>query len=120
MNDLRLARFVLAAALVAACSSPAQKPSAEEREIAAMAPLKAHYSDLVMGFDVHPASTLVVSIDLQSYVETDDDTLKAMRSDALKRWRAAWIAAHPRAHATVQVRFIDFIGRKVAIESSKV
>jgi hypothetical protein len=120
MNDLRFGRFIFAAALVAACSSAASKPSAEEREIAAMAPLKQHYAGLVMGFDVHPAATLVVSIDLQSYVETDDDTLKAMRKDALRRWRAAWIAAHPRAHATLQVRFIDFIGRKVATESTKV
>ena len=38
----------------------------------------------------------------------------AMQRDALKRWRAAWIAAHPREHATLHVRFIDFIGRKVA------
>jgi hypothetical protein len=118
MNDLRLARCAVTAALLAACSGPAQKPSVEANEIASMAPLKRHYSDIVMGFDVRPASTLIVSVDLQSYIETDDDTLRAMRREALARWRAAWIAAHPRAHATVHVRFIDFIGRKVATEST--
>jgi hypothetical protein len=119
MSDLRLRRLVLAAVFVAGCGSPAQKPSAEASETAAMAPLKRHYSDIVMGFDVRPASTLIVSVDLQAYVETDDDTLKAMQREALARWRAAWIAAHPHAHATLHVRFIDFIGRKVATESTK-
>ena len=84
-----------------------------------MAPIKHKYSDLVMGFDVHPPSTLVISVDLQSYVETDDDTLKAMRRDALARWRAVWLASHPHAHGVLQVRFIDFIGRKVATETTK-
>jgi hypothetical protein len=120
MIDLRLAPLALVAALAAACTSPAQKPGAEVAEIAAMAPLKHKYSDVVMGFDVHPPSTLVVSVDLQGYNDTDDDTLGAMRRDALARWRAAWIAAHPHAHATLHVRFIDFIGGKVATESTTV
>lgn len=121
MNDLRrLASTVLAAMLLAACSSPAQSTRSEAAEIAAMAPLKHKYSDIVMGFDVRPASTLIVSVDLQSYIETDDDTLKAMRREALQRWRDAWIDAHPHAKATLQVRFIDFIGRKVATESTNV
>lgn len=120
MNRLRLAPLALVAALAAACTSSAQKPSAEAEEIAAMAPLKHKYSDVVMGFDVHPPSTLVVSVDLQSYIDTDDDTLAAMRRNALARWRAAWIAAHPHAHTTLHVRFIDFIGRKVATESTTV
>jgi hypothetical protein len=120
MNDVRLVRLALLAALLAACTSPAQKPTIDAAEIAAMAPLKRHYSDIVMGFEVRPASTLIVSVDLQSYIETDDDTLKAMRRDALAHWRAAWIAAHPHRHVLLQVRFIDFIGRKVATESTKV
>jgi hypothetical protein len=119
MNDLHLASLALVAVIVAACS-PAQKPSAEADEIAAMAPLKHKYSDVVMGFDVHPPSTLVISVDLQGYDDTDYDTLGAMRRDALARWRAAWIAAHPHAHATLYVRFIDFIGGKVAAESTTV
>lgn len=84
-----------------------------------MAPLKSRYSGLVMGFDVHPPTTLVVSIDLQQYIETDDDTIAAMKRDALAHWRSAWIAAHPHAHATLTVRFIDFIGRKVAVETTR-
>lgn len=119
MNDLRLARFVTLASFIAACSSPTQQSSVTD-EIAAMAPLKQKYSDLVAGFDVRPASTLIVSVDLQNYIETDDDTLKAMQRDAIARWRAAWTAAHPHAHSTLYVRFIDFIGRKVATETTKV
>lgn len=120
MSDLRLAGFVMIASLVAACSSPAQRPSAEADEIAAMSPLKQKYPDVVAGFDVRPASTLIVSVDLQNYIETDDDTLKAMQRDALTRWRAAWTAAHPHAHSTLYVRFIDFIGRKVTTEATRV
>lgn len=120
MTDLRLARHGLLAILLAACSSPAQRPTGDEAEIAAMAPVKHKYSDIVMGFDIRPASTLIVSVDLQNYIETDDDTLKAMRRDALTHWRASWIAAHPQAHATLHVRFIDFIGRKVATESTSI
>jgi hypothetical protein len=119
MSLLRPALAVVAA-LAAGCTSYAQKPSAEADEMAAMAPLKREYSDVVMGFDVHPASTLVISVDLQGYIDTDYDTLDAMRRNALARWRAAWVAAHPHAHATLHVRFIDFIGRKVATESTTV
>jgi hypothetical protein len=119
MTDLRLARAAVLAAMLAACSSPTHG-DVGDAEIAAMAPLRHHYSDIVMGFDIHPPSTLIVSVDLQTYIETDDDTLAAMRRYALARWRAAWIASHPHAHATLQVRFIDFIGRKVATESTTV
>jgi hypothetical protein len=85
-----------------------------------MMPLKRQYSDVVMGFDVHPQTTLIVSVDLQQYIETDDETIAAIRRDAVGRWRAAWIAAHPHQHAILHVRFIDFIGRKVVTESTKV
>lgn len=120
MNDLSLARTFMLALLLADCSSPAVQRSVDEAEIAAMAPLKHQYSDVVMGFDVRSQSTLIVSVDLQAYIETGDDTLAAMKRAALARWRAAWIAAHPHAHATLHVRFIDFIGRKVAEETTKV
>ncbi|HLX26598.1 MAG TPA: hypothetical protein VKR05_06360 [Candidatus Cybelea sp.] len=120
MNDLRLVRAAALAVLVAACSAPSQTRQSNDAEIAAMMPLKRQYSDVVMGFDVHPQTTLIVSVDLQQYIETDDETIAAIRRSALARWRAAWVAAHPRQHAVLQVRFIDFIGRKVATESTKV
>ena len=119
MNDLRALRNAALAVLFAGCSSPAQQRS-DDAELAAMAPLKRHYSDVVMGFEVRPQDTLIVSVDLQTYIETDDDTLKAMQREALARWRSAWMAAHPHAHALLVVRFIDFIGRRVATESTKV
>ena len=121
MNELRLVRYALLAALLAtACSSPAPQQRTNDAEIAAMAPLKQRYAGLVMGFDVHAPVTLVISVDLQQYIETDDDTLMAMRRDALARWRSAWISAHPRRHGLLHVRFIDFIGRTVATETTKV
>lgn len=120
MNDLRPVLAAAAAVLIAACSSVSQKPESTDAEIAAMMPLKRQYSDVVMGFDVRPESTLIVSVDLQQYIETDDETIAAIRRDALARWRAAWVAAHPHQHAVLQVRFIDFVGRKVATETTKV
>lgn len=85
-----------------------------------MAALKAQYSDLVAGFDIRPPTTLIVSVDLQNYIEADDQEIAAMKRDALARWRAAWSAAHPHAHSVLHVRFIDFIGRKVGTETTKV
>lgn len=106
--------------MLTACSQPSPQQQLDDAEIAALAPLKAHYSDVVMGFDVKPETTLIVSVDLQHYIDTDDDTLAAMRKEALARWRAIWRARHPHAHALVHVRFIDFIGRLVAQESAPV
>lgn len=120
MNELRFLRFAVLAALLSACSSPAPQQRTTDAEIAAMAPLKHQYSGLVMGFDVRSPETLVVSVDLQQYIETDDDTLKAMQRNALARWRAAWMAAHPHGHATLHLRFIDFVGRTVATKTTKV
>jgi len=119
MNEVRALGFVTLAALLASCASTSN-PSQADREIAAVSSLKHQYSGLVMGFDVRPADTLIVSLDLQQYIETDDQTIAAMKRDGLARWRSAWSAAHPHEHGTIHVRFIDFIGRKVATESTKV
>ena len=59
-------------------------------------------------------TTLLVSLDLQAYIGMDDDAAAAMRRTVAARWRSAWSAAHPGVHATLHVRFIDFIGRKIA------
>ncbi|HEY1867682.1 MAG TPA: hypothetical protein VGG70_05250 [Candidatus Cybelea sp.] len=120
MNVVRLASSAAFALLISACSGPAANQQTADAEIAAMMPLKRQYSDVVMGFDVRPQSTLIVSVDLQQYIETDDETIAAIQRDALARWRAAWIAAHPHQHAVLHVRFIDFIGRKVATKTTKV
>lgn len=121
MNALRVSRAAaLAALFLGGCSAPAPNQRADDAEIAAVAPLKHKYPDIVMGFDIKPQTTLVVSLDLQHYIDADDDTVAALKRDALERWRAAWTAAHPHAHATIAVHFIDFIGRKVATESAKV
>lgn len=119
MNDLRPLRRALAALLLAACSSPPQH-GVDDTELAAVAPLKQRYAGIVMGFDIKPATTLVVSLDLQAYTDADDDTVAALKRDALVRWRTVWAAAHPHDHAALEVRFIDFIGRKVATETATV
>ena len=71
-----------------------------------------------MGFDIRTPNTLIVSLDLQRFIEMDDDAVAAMERVAVARWRSAWLAAHPHAHETLHVRFIDFIGRKVAEKST--
>jgi hypothetical protein len=106
--------------MLVACSQPSPQQRLHDAEIEALAPLKSRYAGIVMGFDVKPQTTLIVSIDLQGYIDADDDTLAAMRKEALVRWRSIWVARHPGDHAVVSVRFIDFIGRKVAQESTPV
>jgi len=106
--------LALVAAAVAACSSPSPHEQAVTNEIAQLTPLKTTYSGVVMGFDVRDDTTLLVSLDLQSYIGMDDDAAEAMRRAIVQHWAAAWSTAHSGAHATLHVRFIDFIGRKIA------
>ncbi len=118
MADLRVGAYAALAGLLMACSARSPQQRIDDAELAAVAPLKQKYSGVLMGFDVRPQSTLVVSVELQRYIETDDDVIEAMKRDVLARWRAAWTAAHPGTHAPLYVRFIDFIGRTVAREST--
>jgi hypothetical protein len=120
MADLRLLVSTAMAAFVTACSAQSPQERTDAAELAAVAPLRQQYSGLVAGFDIRPQNTLIVSLDLQQYIETDDDVIAAMKRATLARWRAAWIAAHPHEHGLLTVRFIDFIGRRVAQETTKV
>jgi hypothetical protein len=112
-------RYALLSALVAGCSGPSPQQRAQDAELAAVTTLKQRYP-VIAGFDVRPATTLIVSLDLQQYIEMEDDEIAAMKHATVKGWRSAWSAAHPHAHALLEVRFIDFIGRKVATETTKV
>jgi hypothetical protein len=114
MTGLRFLAHAVVAMLAVACSSPSARERTDDAELAAVAPLKAQYSGVVMGFDIRPPETLIVSLDLQSYLDMDDDDAAAMQRTTLLRWRSAWKSGHPHAHAVLHVRFIDFIGRKVA------
>ncbi len=107
--------------LSAACASP-QAPAerAVSSEIAQLSALKHSYPGVVMGFDVRNDTTLIVSLDLQGFIGMDDDAADSMQRTVVAQWRAAWSSSHPGAHATLHVRFIDFIGRKVAERSSRV
>ena len=105
----------------AGCSSP---PSPRERatsaELAQLSPLKQRYAGIVMGFDVRNDATLLVSLDLQTFIGMDDDAATAMKRTVAQRWRGAWTSAHPATHAVLHVRFIDFVGRTVAEQSIRV
>ena len=113
-------RILALAAIVAACSSPAPQQRADAAMLNDLAQLKRQYPDVVVGFELRPKDTVIISLDLQRYIEMDDDAVIALKRDALARWRSAWIAQHPHEHAVLHLRFIDFIGRKVADESTKV
>jgi predicted naringenin-chalcone synthase len=115
---LTLVRHLACIAGIAAAIGCASAPSPRERvtsaEIAQMSSLKRTYSGIVMGFDVRDDTTIVVSLDLQTFIGMDDDAAAAMKRGVAERWRSAWSSAHPGGHATLHVRFIDFIGRKIA------
>jgi hypothetical protein len=110
---------VLALAGLAACSAPSASDRVTAAELDAVAPLKRQYPGVVSGFDIRTPDTLTIALDLQSYIDMDDDAVAAMQRHALATWRAAWVAAHPHADATLRVRFIDFIGRTVAAKSTR-
>jgi hypothetical protein len=112
-----IAVFVLVA--LAACTAPSASDRAAATELNAVAPLKREYAGVVSGFDIRTPDTLTIALDLQRYIAMDDDAVAAMQRHALATWRAAWIASHPHANATLHVRFIDFIGRTVAIRSTR-
>ncbi|MBV9262892.1 MAG: hypothetical protein JO324_01135 [Candidatus Eremiobacteraeota bacterium] len=117
---MRIATSITVALLVAACASPSSQERMSGAEISDMSALKRQYPDVVSGFDLRPRDTLVVSLDLQHYIEMDDDAVVALKRDALERWRAVWVRHHPGEHATLHLRLIDFIGRKVADETTRV
>jgi hypothetical protein len=120
MAEVRFLTRIVLAALLAACGTPSAQQRSNEAELDALAPLKQQYAGIVMGFDLRAKNTLIVSLDLQHYIEMDDDAVDALKRDALARWRSAWIAQHPHEHGQLHLRFIDFIGRRVADESTKV
>lgn len=74
-----------------------------------MTPLKDHYPDVVMGFDFH-GNSVDVSVDVNSENDMDDSKDAAMKAEALRRWRSAWMQTHPGAHGTLTVRILDFRG----------
>ncbi|MDE2481797.1 MAG: hypothetical protein KGN02_06370 [bacterium] len=107
----------LALALLAACSSP--PPSADDTAAAKLAPLKARYPQVIMGFDVH-GTTVNVSVDLDQLVSMDEDKEDAMKAVALKTWAKTWSEVHPHQHASLTMRIIDFRGNQESAAHIKV
>jgi hypothetical protein len=120
VTGVRSVFSIALAALIAACAGPTPQERAHAAELNDLAALKRQYPDVVMGFDLRHDDTLIVSLDLQHYIEMDDDAVAALKRDSLARWRAAWVAQHPHEHAVLHLRFIDFIGRRVADETTRV
>jgi hypothetical protein len=122
MTGLR--RLTCVAAILALFSVGCSSPSTHERvvsdEVDRLNTLEHHYPGVVTGFDVRGDTTLIVTLDLQSYIGMSDDDAAAMKHAVVERWRSVWSALHPHEHATLHVRFIDFIGRKIAEQSVKV
>jgi hypothetical protein len=106
-------------AILAACATPSASDRITAAELNAVAPLKHQYAGVVSGFDIRTPDTLTIALDLQRYISMDDDAVAAMQRHALATWRAAWIGSHPHANAMLHVRFIDFIGRTVAVQSTR-
>ena len=105
-------RFIIAAVVVAltACNSqPSPDEQIETTERAVMQPLKTQYPDVVMGFDFH-GTTADVSVDLNEEIQMDDAKEDAMRAEAVRDWREAWMRAHPHEHAHLLLRILDFRG----------
>jgi hypothetical protein len=106
-------------AAIAACSSPSAQEQTTAAELAALAPLKAKYPGVIMGFDIPRDTTLIVSVDLQALVDAQDDNGKAMHADSLAHWRTVWLAQHPHEHATLLLRTVDFRGNLILQGSTK-
>lgn len=88
----------------------------ESAERAGLAPLKAKYAGVIMGYDFH-GKAVDISVDLQAYDETDDDKIASMEKDALRAWRREWLRAHPRDRGTLTVKFLDFRANVIMQES---
>ncbi len=95
--------------LIACNAQPSPDEQRDTTERSAMAPLKEHYPDVVMGFDFH-GNTVDVSVDLNKEIDLDDDKDEALKAEALRRWRTAWLRTHPGENSTLTVRIIDFRG----------
>jgi len=119
VTDVRRLLNIALAATLAACG-PTPQERVHAAELNDLAALKRQYPDVVMGFDLRHDDTLIISLDLQQYIAMDDDAIAALKRASLARWRSAWIAEHPHEHAVLQLHFIDFIGRRVADETTRV
>jgi hypothetical protein len=119
MFDSRSIAGVMLAFVVACSSSPSKSDQIEDQERAALAPLKAKYPDVVMGYDFHGPS-VDISVDLNAMTSMDEPVEDAMKAQALRDWKSAWVTAHPGQHGVLTVRILDFRGNQESKESTRV
>ena len=101
-------------------SSESSRQMTVDREIAALAPLKAGSENTIVGMDVKDNTELVLSLDVEAWTSIDEDDDTAIEALALKDWKAAWIHEHPGLHAILHVRFVDYHGSPVYNERTTV
>ena len=120
MSVFRTVGILTLAALAVGCA-PHESPAAADAdaETAALAPLRAQYDDTVTGFDVS-GTTVKVALDLQKYDYMDPDAMPDFRRAVAARWRSVWAARHPHEHALLTVHFIDYFGKTVATETTRI
>lgn len=110
-TSIRVTGALMALSMLAACATaPTPQERAEATEQSVLAPLKAKYPAIVTAFDIS-GKRLDLSIDANGYIQTGDDTIVQFKSDAAAAWRKAWTKAHPREHATLTLRFMDYMNR---------
>jgi hypothetical protein len=114
-----LAAVAFALAVAACSGQPTHDQAAATEEIAALQPLRAEYDNAVTGFIVK-GDQLDVSIDLNTYSTIDEDDVPLLQAEVVRRWREAWAAQHPREHAQLTVRFVDYHGKPFLIKNVRV
>lgn len=120
MSNRRIAGAALALATLAGCAgSTSPQATAADAETTALAPLRAKYDNTVTGFDVN-GTRVDVSLDLDKFDSMDPNDMPGFKADVLRAWSAAWSAQHPHQHAVLTVRFLDYFGKTVTTETSKV
>lgn len=122
MTTLR--RLGVLAALVCALAGCAQTtaPKADTvlaREQSAVSPLKDKYKDVITGLEVKDR-TLIVYVEPNAMYSMDEDSEAAMKADALKRWKSAWVKEHPRQHGVLRMDVRDYLGREISTTTTTV
>ncbi|HEV2260842.1 MAG TPA: hypothetical protein VGR69_00940 [Candidatus Rubrimentiphilum sp.] len=117
---MRAACGVFAVMLLAGCAQPATTTtSTGDRELAALQPLKQHYSDVIQGMDAG-GKTLDIFVNEDQLNSIDPSVEDQFKAEALRRWRTVWQNANPGKRATVRIRLRKYFGQTLFSESANV
>jgi len=122
MTTLRSLGVLAALAYALAGCAQTTAPKANTvtaREQDAVAPLKDKYKDVITGLDVKNR-TLVVYVEPNAMYSMDEGAEAAMKAEALRRWKTAWVKEHPRQHGVLRVDVRDYFGREISTDSTTI